>query len=185
MPAPTSTSRCGYCERPFGALGPATYRLTAWGDGFRWTVDDDEVATAVCHDGTWDVYDLGGDSRPALTLVPVDVDGSVRVALVDHRSRLVATFTPNTSDGPGIGVIRDSYDRIMMLVRGDGPTGIHVIDSAGEVLALASRLPEREHVGLDVLVLSRQSTPTPCSLLVLGLGLLLELARVGDLRPAA
>jgi hypothetical protein len=185
MPAPTSTSRCGYCERPFGAVGPVTYRLTEWSGGFRWTVDDDEVATAVCHDGTWDVYDLGGDSRPALTLVPVDLDGFVRVALVDHRSRLVATYAPDCGNGNGIGVIRDSYDRIMMLVRGDGPSGMHVIDSAGNVLALASRLPDREHVGLDVLVLSRQSDPAPGALLVLGLGLLLELVRVGELRRAA
>ena len=185
MPAPTSTSRCGFCQRSFAVAGPVTYRLTSWADGYRWTVDDDEVATAVCHNGTWDVYDLSGDSRPALTLVPVEVEGSVRVALVDHRSRLVATYAPDSGTSNGIGVIRDSYDRIMLLVRGDGPTGVHVIDAAGDVVALASRLPERDHVGLDVLVLSRQSDPAPGALLVLGLGLLLELARVGELRPAA
>lgn len=185
MPAPTSTRCCGYCDRPFGAVGPVTYRLTAAGTGYRWSVDDDEVATATLRDGNWDVYDLRGDPRPALTLVPVDVEGTVRVAIVDHRSRLVATFIPDPPGSPGIGVIRDGYDRILMLVRGDGPTGIHVIDAAGEVLALASRTTGGDRVGLDVLVLSRQADPAPGALLVLGLGLLLELVRVGELRPAA
>ena len=184
MPAPTSTRVCGFCDNSFAVVGPVTYRLTAWSDGYRWTIDDDEVATARFHDGTWDVFDLEG-TRPALTLVPVDVDGTTRVALVDHRSRLVATFAPSDPAGGGIGVIRDGYDRILMLVRGDGPTGIHVIDAMGNVLALASRLADRERVGLDLLVLARDTVPSAGPLLVLGVSLLVELVRVGELRRAA
>lgn len=155
-----------------------TYRLAVVADGYRWTVDGDEVATAQWRDGTWDVYDLEG-TRPAMTLVPVDVDGTTRVALVDHRNRIVATFVPDLAGRGGIGVVRDGYDRILMLVRGDGPTGVHVIDSVGNVLALASRPADHERVGLDLLVLS------PGSLLVLGVSLLVELVRVGSLRRAA
>jgi hypothetical protein len=184
MPAPACTRSCGYCERPYAAAGPVTYRLTAVADGYRWTVGDDEVATARWRDGTWDVFDLEG-TRPALTLVPVDVDGATRVALVDHRSRLVATFAPHTTGGTGIGVIRDGYDRILMLVRGDGPTGTHVIDAEGNVLALAGRASERDRVGLDVLVLAGDGEPVPSSMLVLGVSLLVELFRVGELRRAA
>lgn len=185
MPAPISTRCCGYCDRPFVVTGPVTFRLTAAAAGYRWSIDDDEVATATLRDGNWDIYDLRGDTRPALTLVPVDVDGAVRVALVDHRNRLVATFVPDPPGSAGIGAIRDGYDRILMLVRGDGPTGIHVIDAGGDILALASRTTESERVGLDLLVLSRQADPAPGALLVLGLALLLELVRVGELRPAA
>lgn len=177
MPAPSSTRACGYCERPFAVAGPVGFRLSPAGTGFRWTVDGDEVATAVERDGNWDVFDLEG-TRPALTVVPVEVDGATRVALVDHRSRLVATFSPDERGGAGIGVVRDGYDRILMLVRSDGPTGIHVIDSLGNVLALASR---GERVGLDVLVLAAG----PDTLLVLGVTLLLELVRGGTLRRAA
>lgn len=180
MPAPPSTRACGYCDRSFSTSGPVTYRLTPSTDGYRWTVGDDEIATASWRDGTWDVYDLEG-TRPALTLVPVDVDGTTRVALVDHRRRIVATFAPDERSGQaGIGVIRDGYDRILMLVRGDGPTGVHVIDSVGNVLALASRVSDRDRVGLDVLVLGDDSP-----LLVLGVSLLVELVRVGELRRAA
>jgi len=184
MPAPSSTRRCGYCERPFAVVGPVAYRLSAIGDGFRWTIDGEEVATAAQHEGNWDVFDLEG-TRPALTLVPVEVAGTTRVALVDHRSRLVATFAPDERDGNGIGVIRDGYDRILMLVRADGPSGIHVIDSLGNVLALASRFNDNDRAGLDVLVLSGSTDPNAGAILVLGVSLLMELVRVGTLRRAA
>ena len=182
MPAPASTQACGYCARPFDA-GPETYRLSPAGSGaYRWTVDGEERVTAAWRDGTWDLYDLDG-ARPAMTLVPVEVDGTTRVALVDHRSRLVATFTPGC-DGAGLGVVRDGYDRILLLVRGDGPTGIHVIDADGNVVALAGRMGVDERVGLDVLVLGRATDRATLNL-VLGLSLLLELNRVGELRRAA
>lgn len=183
MPAPTTTQACGFCARPFDA-GPETYRLTAGrADSYRWTVDDDEVVTASWHDGTWDLHDLGG-ARPAMTLVPVDVDGFTRVALVDHRSRLVATFTPAAVDGPGLGVVRDGDDDILFLVRGDGPTGVHVVDADGNVVALAGRVGNDDRVGLDVLVLGGAGDRATVNL-VLGLSLLLELNRVGELRRAA
>jgi hypothetical protein len=183
MPAPTTTQACGFCERPFDAA-PVTYRLTTGpGHTYRWAVDDDEVVTASWRDGTWDLYDLSG-ARPALTIVPVEVDGTTRVALVDHRSRLVATFSPAPVEGPGLGVVRDGYDRILYLVRGDGPTGIHVIDADGNVVALAGREGHDDRVGLDVLVLGRSSDHGSVNL-VLGLSLLLELSRVGELRRAA
>jgi hypothetical protein len=183
MPAPTTTQACGFCARPF-EVGPVTYRLAAMrADAYRWSVDDDEVATASWRDGTWDVYDLTGP-RPAMTLVPVDVDGTTRVALVDHRSRVVATFAPASSDGASLGVVRDGYDRILLLVRGDGPTGIHVLDADGNVVALAGRAGHGDRVGLDVLVLGRASDRATVNL-VLGVSLLLELQRVGELRRAA
>ena len=183
MPAPTTTQACGFCARPFD-VGPVTYRLAATrADAYRWTVDDDEVVTASWRDGTWDLYDLSG-ARPAMTLVPVDVDGATRVALVDHRNRVVATFTPATTEGTGLGVVRDGYDRILLLVRGDGPTGIHVIDADGNVVALAGRVGHDERFGLDVLVLGRVADRATVNL-VLGLSLLLELNRVGELRRAA
>ncbi|MDQ3758129.1 MAG: hypothetical protein M3394_09810 [Actinomycetota bacterium] len=161
-----------------------TYRLTSsGGNSYRWAVDDDEVLTASWRDGTWDLYDLD-DERPAVTLVPVDVDGATRVALVDHRSRVVATFTPASADGATLGVVRDGYERILLLVRGDGPTGIHVIDAEGNVVALAGRVGQEDRVGLDVLVLGRATERATVNLL-LGLSLLLELNRVGDLRRAA
>jgi hypothetical protein len=184
MPAPSSTQACGYCARPFDA-GPVTYRLAPAGPGaYRWTVDGEELVTAAWRDGTWDLYDLEG-ARPAATLVPVDVDGATRVAVVDHRARLVATFSPAPPDGsPGLGVVRDGYDRILLLVRGDGPTGVHMIDAGGNVVALAGRVGGEDRVGLDVLVLGRAAERTTVSV-VLGVSLLLELARMGELGRVA
>jgi hypothetical protein len=183
MPAPSSTQACGYCARPFDA-GPVTYRLEPAGRGaYRWTVEGEERVTAAWRDGTWDLYDLEGP-RPAATLVPVDVDGATRVAVVDHRARLVATFSPAHDGGAGLGIVRDGYDRILLLVRADGPTGIHMIDAGGNVVALAGRVGAEDRVGLDVLVLGRAAERATVSL-VLGVSLLLELARVGELGHVA
>lgn len=184
MPAPSSTQACGFCARPFDA-GPVTYRLATTGSGaYRWTVDGEELATATWRDGTWDLYDLEG-ARPAATLVPVDVDGATRVAVVDHRARLVATFSPPPLEGgPSLGIVRDGYDRILLLVRGDGPTGIHMIDAGGNVVALAGGVGAEDRVGLDVLVLGRAAERATV-MLVLGVSLLLELSRVGELGRVA
>lgn len=184
MPAPSSTQACGFCARPFDA-GPVTYRLAEAGSGaFRWTVDGEERATAALRDGTWDLYDLEG-ARPAATLVPVEVDGVTRVALVDHRARLVATFSPPPVEGgPGLGIVRDGYDRVLLLVRADGPTGIHMIDAGGNVVALAGQVGAEGRVGLDLLVLGRAAERITL-MLVLGVSLLLELGRVGRLGRVA
>lgn len=183
MPAPTATQACGYCTRPFGPEGPTTYRLAVAGDGYRWTVDDDEVATAEWRGGTWDIFDPEG-GRPAMTLVPVDVDHGTRVALVDHRSRLVATLVPEHGGDGSLAVVRDGYDRLLLLVRDDGPTGVHVIDGNGNVLALASRVGDGAGVGLDLLVLDRGNKALG-GIFLLGLGLVLELSRLGGLRRVA
>jgi hypothetical protein len=79
--------------------------------------------------------------------------------------------------------VRDGYERIVLLARGDGPTGIHLIDSAGNVVALAGRT-SRGRIGLDILVLGRAAEVSGHPL-VLGVTLLLELSRVGELRRVA
>lgn len=182
MPAPASTDACGFCTRPFPSSGPVAYRLRSDGDGYRWTGDDDGMATATWRHGTWNISDVS-DTRPAMTLVPVDVDGETRVALVDHRSRLVATYMPSPGHGTDVGVVRDNHEQILLLARNDGPTGIHVVDATGNVVALASRVDGGTRGGLDVLLMDRAVTTGGS--LVLGLTLLLELARLGELRRVA
>ena len=180
LPAPSTTLACALCATPF-PTGPCSYRLEQEEDGYRWTTDGALAATAVLRDGTWDVRDAE-TAQVALTLIPVEVDGVTKVALVDHRARLVATFAPGGGETHGLGVVRDSYERILLVVRDDGPTGIHVIDAEGNVLALASGLP-RGKAGLDVLVTS--SGQPRSTTLVFGVGLAIQLLRVGHLRNAA
>ena len=172
LPAPLSTERCAMCGTPFHNPVPTAYRLgrIAVADtvGYRWTVDGDEVASAAWRDSTWDIAEVV-NGQVNVTVIPVQSHGddTGRFAIVDHRGRVAATFA--TDDG----IVRDSHGEPMMLVRGDGPTGLHIVDRDGLVLALASTVSETKG-GLDVLI-------TPAGLgqrrrLLLGVTLSVELS---------
>jgi hypothetical protein len=178
LPAPSTTLACALCSNPFPNQGPASYRLEPRPGGYRWTLDGEEVVSARLRDGSWDVFDAES-GRLAVTLVAVAGDRT-KVAMTDHRHRTVATFVPTRADGSsGFGLVRDGQDDLLMAVRGDGPTGMHVIDANGEVLALASRHRPASEVGMDLLLTraggSRSQT------ILFGLSLALELLRVGEL----
>lgn len=141
-------------------------------------MDDETIVTAVCRNGSWDVIDADS-GRVAVTLIGIVHEERTRVAMVDHRHRAVATFIPADADASsGYGLVRDSYDRVMMAVRSDGPTGIHVVDTDGRVLALASRNPGRAG-GMDLLVTRAGATRNET--VVFGVSLALELLRSGQL----
>ncbi|MDQ1436833.1 MAG: hypothetical protein QOK43_462 [Acidimicrobiaceae bacterium] len=143
LPAPLSTDTCAMCAKPFRRATPTAYRVTAAGHGYRWTIDGEQVAFATWRDETWDIADTAAD-RVDVTVIPVRADGIDRFAIVDHRGRMAATFNA------GDGIVRDSHGQPLLLVRGDGPTGVHIVDREGVVVSLASPVPNQE--GLDVLV---------------------------------
>ena len=159
------------------------YRMSAVGRRFRLAVGRIEVASAVWRDQCWDIHGVDG-GPPLMSLVGGSLDGHTRVALVDHASRRTATFVPaEPMSRSHIGVVRDSSGAVIMVVRADGPTGLHMINSVGELLALSSRRKAPDGHGCDVLV-----TPTGAAtgrVLVFGVSLALELLRAGGLRRAA
>ena len=177
LPAPLSTEHCALCGTPFRRPVPTSYRLTATGrsGAYRWTVEGDEVANAVWRDATWDIAEPT-PGQVNVTVIPVASHGDdvQRFAIVDHRGRMATTYSS------GDGIVRDSHGDPMLLVRGDGPTGVHIVDRDGVVLALGSTVSD-EKGGLDVLV-------TPAGLaeqrrrLLLGVSLAVELARAATRR---
>lgn len=179
LPAPSTTLSCALCAHPFRDQGPASYRLERHDGGYRWSLDGEEVVSAVGHEGMWDVID-SDSGKVAVTLIGTAEDNGARIAMVDHRHRAVATFVPAQNDAGSMGLVRDSHDRVLMAIRVDGPTGIHVVDNDGKVLALASR-HRRDQPGLDLLVTragaSRNET------IVFALSLTLELMRQEQLVP--
>jgi hypothetical protein len=180
LPAPLSTEKCALCTRPFAGTSHS-YRLASKGESYRWTEDGEVRATALWRDGTWDIVN-GATGRVDVTLIAVETDGVRRVAIVDHRARTAATYTPaDEEDVAGLGMVRDSFNEPQMLVRGDGPTGVHVVDTEGRVVALASPI-EDSPTGLDVVVTGAGSDH---SRLLLGVSLALELLRAGGLRRVA
>lgn len=168
---------------PGAEQGSVAYRLSAAGGRFRWTRDRTEVASATWRDHCWDVR-RSDDDAVMLSLVSGSVGGRTRVALVDHVTRRAATFAVGEPMSRShIGVVRDSWDGVLMVVRADGPTGLHVINAVGELLALSSRRPRPDRHGCDVLV-----TPAGAAggvPLLFGLTLALELLRAGGLRRVA
>ena len=166
---------------PAPATAPVRYRLAMGGGRFRWTVDGAEVATAAWRDHCWDLRD-SRRAEVALSLVGASYGGRTRIALVDHAARRTLAFTPGEPVSRAhIGAVIDSAGTPVMLVKADGPTGLHVIDPGGDVLALTSR--RRGGHGCDLLLLpagARHGVP-----LMLGVILALELLRAGALRSVA
>lgn len=165
-----------------GTNRSAQYRLSAVGGRFRWVQGRSEVVSAVWRDHCWDIH-RSEDDAVLLSLVGGSLGGRTRIALVDHENRRASTFaTGEPMSRSHIGVVRNSWDALVMVVRADGPTGLHIIDPSGELLALSSRRRPPESPGCDVLF-----TPTGagCGTLLFGVTLALELLRAGALRRAA
>lgn len=181
LPAPLTTERCALCDKPFRSASPTSYQLLSVGRRYRWLVNGEETATAVFRDETWDIADAA-TGKVDVTIIPVVIDGVHRVAVVDHRSRTACTYTPaGAEESAALGIVRDSHNEPMLLVRGDGPTGVHVTDVNGNVIAMAGT-PEDCEVGLDILV---TRTGAGHRRLLLGLTLAIELLRTGGLRPVS
>ncbi|MGQ0521742.1 MAG: hypothetical protein ACT4PX_11415 [Actinomycetota bacterium] len=159
------------------------YRLAVASGRYRWTTERREAASAVWRDHCWDVHDVDND-RVLVSLVAGPAGGAARFALVDHQHRRAATFVaaePMTRSH--IGAVCDTYGRTLMVVRADGPTGLHVIDPTGQLLALTSRHRDRDTHASDVLVTALGAEFG--SGLLFGVTLALELMRAGALRRVA
>ena len=151
LPAPSSTLACALCAGPLPHQGPASYRLASHDGGYRWLLDGEELVTATCREGSLELIDTQS-GKVAVTLIGMSHGARSRMAMVDHRRRTVATFIPAPDDDHGFGLVRDSYDHVLMAVRADGPTGMHMVDTDGRVLAMASRHRPDRRLGMDLLM---------------------------------
>ncbi|MDQ3680528.1 MAG: hypothetical protein M3378_08315 [Actinomycetota bacterium] len=177
LPAPYSTLACALCAHPFPHQGPASYRLESHDGGYRWLLGGEEMVTATQRDGSWELIDTES-GKVAVTLLGMSQDDGSRMAMVDHRRRAVATFIPAADDDHGFGLVRDSYERVLMGVRADGPTGIHMVDTYGRVLAMASRHRPGRGVGMDLLMTGDGASRSQTT--VFAVSLALELLHQGQ-----
>lgn len=159
------------------------YRLAVVAGRYRWSVDRHEAASAVWRDHCWDVHDTDRD-QVLVSVIAGSDRGRTKVALVDHEGRRTATFVAGEPMSRAhIGAVTDSFGNTLMLVRADGPTGLHVIDRVGGLLVLTSRHRGADSHGCDVLVTAAGAAEGTG--LMLGITLALELLRTGLLRRAA
>lgn len=162
---------------------PVAYRLAATAGRYRWSLEHREVASALWREHCWDVHH-NEQGRVLVSLVAGLDRGPTKVALIDHERRRTATFTAaDPMSRAYIGEVTDNYGETTMVVRADGPAGLHVIDPAGALLVLTSRNRRRDAHACDVLVTAAGLAHGTG--LVLGVTLALELLRSGALRRVA
>ena len=164
-------------------LESVAYRLAVVAGHYRWTSDHHEVASAEWREHCWDVRDTERD-RVLVSLVSGSTGGRTRVALVDHEHRRSSTFVAGEPMSRShIGEVCDGYGETIALVRGDGPTGLHLIDPSGRLLALTSRHRGRENSACDLLMMPAGAEVGTG--FVLAMSLVIELLRTGVLRRVA
>ena len=180
LPAPPSTLRCAYCANGFTPALPAVYRVAPGVAGYQW-LRHESVLVLEAHPsvGVWRLCRPGSEEA-VLTLQATDGPGGASPALIDGHGEVVATLAQPSGDAGALALVHDGGSKLVAVARGDGPSGIHLVDGTGEVTALASRAGTGARIALDVLV-TRPSADAGEAMLF-GILLALELSRLGELR---
>lgn len=176
MPAPELSETCAYCAQRFDA--PSTFELRADLTGFVWRTPKMEIAQARIEDGIWRLY-ANGSQRPAISMLAIRRDGRYTVALLDEALDKIATVVvrlENTQLARSkrfIAVVNDDHQTVMV-IHGDGPTGYHLVNKLGDVLALASPKDGFALSGLDVLLTGARSASKPLEIFAILLAVVLS-----------
>lgn len=143
------------------------------------------MAEATTVHGLWQIQD--SRRRHVVTLMPVpsnveDTSSAFRpeLALVGPSARLIGTIDRGDDErGRAGATARDDAGNGVLVMRGDGPTGGHIVDRTGEIVAIASW---DDQTGNTDLLVTAHGARQPLSL-VFGLLLAIELDRHA-IRPA-
>ena len=180
LPAPPSTLRCAFCSIAFTPALPAVYRVAPGATGYQWLRHESVLVLEGRQSvGVWRLCRPGSEEA-VLTLQATDGPGGASPTLTDGHGDVVAALIQPSGDPGALALVHDGGSRLVAVARGDGPSGIHLVDARGEVTALASRAGSGARVALDVLV-TRPSRDAGEAMLF-GILLGLELSRLGELR---
>ena len=184
-PAHDARSTCGWCDAALAGDAPVSFVLHRSPQKFSWYNDGTFVAEAVLVHGVWKIQDSRG--RQLVTLMPVaasadaDDDGRAELALVGPTARVIGTIDRGDDErGRSDATARDESGRGVLVMRGDGPNGGHMVDRSGEIVAIASW--DDASAGDTDLLVTGHGTRQPLSF-VFGLLLVIELDRQAG-RPA-
>ena len=178
-PAHASRSTCGWCGTGFAAADPVNFVVQRSTNRFCWTNQGTVVAEAFMVHGVWQIQDARG--RHVVTLMPLAPTADrAELALVGPTARLIGTVDRGDDDrGRADATARDGSGRGVLVMRSDGPTGGHIVDRTGEIVAITSWDDETASTDLLVTALGARQ---PLSM-VFGLVLAIELERQAG-RPA-
>ncbi|MDA8373912.1 MAG: hypothetical protein M0Z91_06660 [Actinomycetota bacterium] len=177
LPAAVSMTRCAFCGKELQGAG--TYELTPHSTHFAFSAPGAALADARLERGVWRIYERGS-SEPRLSLLPMLRQGRYSVALLDEGMARAATVVVRTRVEPGaperlLAAVNDDV-RTSMVIYTDGPTGLHMVNRLGDVVALASPRAGGAMAGLDIASMGSDRLAAPAQLF--GIFLSLILARV-------
>ena len=139
-PSTTSRTACAFCDAALDETAPVSFVILHSGDRVEWLTDGTAVASAVTVHGLWQILDARG--RHVVTLMPLsptDGDDHPGVALVGPSARLLGTIRGGQDDrGRTDSITCDPDGQTLLVMRCDGPTGSHIVDRRGEVIAISS-----------------------------------------------
>jgi hypothetical protein len=178
-PASVDPTRCGWCGAALQASSSVSFVLERTPDGFSWNHEGTLVAEAATVHGVWQIQD--SRRRRVVTLMPlaptageVSPESKGELALIGPTARLIGTIDRVEAVwGRADATARDGAGHRVLVMRGDGPTGGHIVDRSGEIVAIASW--DEQHRHTDLLVTAKGARQ-PLSF-VFGLVLAIELDR--------
>jgi hypothetical protein len=175
-PAPGPRLSCAWCDEPLTTAAPVTFVVERSDERFEWLADGTVVAAAVRLHGLWQIADARG--RHVVTLMPLNQprhNDRAALALVGPSARLLGTvyYDESISGQPGAATTCDGDGESVLVMRGDGATGSHMVDRNGEIVAVSSW---GDRPGATDLLVTATGTHQSLAL-VFGLVLAAELSR--------
>lgn len=150
LPRSDSPDRCAYCS--IGPDGSGTYSLEGISGRFGWLAGGVTLAEARPKGDIWHIYRAGA-TEPELYLLSSFLGESVGVSLLDNHLEACAQLSfqrPQSPKQPIFCNVISAWTTTRLALKLDGPTGVHMIDSSGNVLLLASPKDKGFLFGLDV-----------------------------------
>ena len=139
-PSTASRTACAFCNAPIDGATPIAFVVVQSDDRVEWIAEGTVVASAVTVHGLWQILDARG--RHVVTLMPRNPtagEDQPGVALIGPSAKLLGTIRPDEDDrGRSDAITSDQDGQTVLVMRGDGPTGSHIVDRQGEVVAVSS-----------------------------------------------
>ncbi len=173
LPLPNTSQTCPFCG--LSPDGSGSYQLIGDKDGFHWLAGETEVAIAVPLDDVWQIRHASTHTSQ-FYLISHQLEGKVSTALLNRALQPSTTMVfnlPSSKHAPVFARIQTADGRSRMAMKVDGPTGLHLIDSSGDVVLIGSAKNGPIGSGLDVLIVKPIQTLMPYGIFGVLLAMLL------------
>lgn len=175
LPLPKSSAKCPYCG--LSPDGTGSYELIGNLDGFIWRAGCADVAVATKLEEVWQIKNSASQSSE-FYLITHRQDGHTSAALLNRSLQPTTTMVfepPANGHSAFVAKVESADGRARLAIKFDGPTGLHLIDSTGDVVLLGSAKPGPIGSGLDILLTKSVRPLMPYGIFGILVGLLLAI----------